>query len=487
MKIGLEGEKAFKKSLSDINSSFRVLGSEMKLVSSQFDKTDKSEEAVAARSKVLNKQIEAQKEKISTLESALKNASDSFGTADKRTQNWQVQLNNAKADLNKLEGELKDNESALDDVADEFDDAEKQADDFGDEVKKTGKQTEDAESKFKKVGKALKTIGKAMATATAAIGTAAVAAGKKLVDLAGETAEQGDEVDKMSQKLGMSAEGYQKWDYVLGQAGVEITSMTTGMKTLTNKIDDAKNGSDKAQAMFTKLGISMNDLQTMSREDIFAATVKGFQGMADSTERAALANDLFGKSGQNLTPLFNETAESTEALKQQAEDLGFVMSNESVKASADYKDSLQTLSRTFSGVKNNIVGTLLPGLTSITDGLALLLTGSEGAKEKIQSGAKDIVDQLKDIFPRVGDMLMTLIETVGETAPELIGSLVSGITDNLPQIVESAGMIIMSFLTSLIDALPQLADGAVEVVVTLATSILDNLPKILDVACQVIV
>ena len=51
LKIGLEGEKAFKKSLSDINSSFRVLGSEMKLVSSQFDKTDKSEEAVAARSK----------------------------------------------------------------------------------------------------------------------------------------------------------------------------------------------------------------------------------------------------------------------------------------------------------------------------------------------------------------------------------------------------------------------------------------------------
>ena len=434
LKIGLEGEKAFKKSLSDINSSFRVLGSEMKLVSSQFDKTDKSEEAVAARSRVLNKEIAAQKEKISTLESALKNASDSFGTADKRTQNWQVQLNNAKAELNKLEGELKDNEKALDDVADEFDDAEKQADDFGDEVKQSGKQAEDAESKFKKVGKALATIGKAMATATAAIGTAAVAAGKKLVDLANETAVQGDEVDKMSQKLGMSAEGYQKWDYVLSQAGVDITSMTTGLKTLTNKIDDAKNGSDKAQAMFTKLGISMEDLNSMSREDVFAATVKGFQGMADSTERAALANDLFGKSGQNLTPLFNDTAESTEALMQAAEDYGFVMSNDAVKASAVYKDSLDTLSHTFSGVKNNIVSNLLPGLTSITDGLSLLLTGGEGAKDKIKAGSQEIVDQLKVIFPQVGDMLLTLIETVGETAPELVSSLVSGITGNLPQV-----------------------------------------------------
>lgn len=39
LKIGLEGEKEFKKALSEINQSFKVLGSEMKLVSSQFDKT----------------------------------------------------------------------------------------------------------------------------------------------------------------------------------------------------------------------------------------------------------------------------------------------------------------------------------------------------------------------------------------------------------------------------------------------------------------
>ena len=40
----------------------------------------------------------------------------------------------------------------------------------------------------------------------------------------------------------MSAQAYQEWDYVLGQSGVEITSMTTGLKTLTNQISKAKNG-----------------------------------------------------------------------------------------------------------------------------------------------------------------------------------------------------------------------------------------------------
>ena len=103
LKIGLEGEKEFKKALSDINQSFKVLGSEMKLVASQFDKNDNSVQALTARNNVLNKEIETQKEKIETLRSALANASESFGDTDRRTQSWQIQLNNAKAALNEME------------------------------------------------------------------------------------------------------------------------------------------------------------------------------------------------------------------------------------------------------------------------------------------------------------------------------------------------------------------------------------------------
>jgi phage-related minor tail protein len=80
LKIGIEGEREFKNALKEINQSFKVLGSEMNLVTSQFDKQDKSIQAITARNNVLNKEIEAQKEKISTLEAALKNASDSFGS-----------------------------------------------------------------------------------------------------------------------------------------------------------------------------------------------------------------------------------------------------------------------------------------------------------------------------------------------------------------------------------------------------------------------
>lgn len=150
-----------------------------------------------------------------------------------------------------------------------------------------------------KIGTALKTA----TLVTGALAAAGAAVTGAFVSSARKTADFGDKVDKMSQKLGLSTDAYQKWDYVLNLAGTEMSSMTTGLKTLTNKIDDAKNGGADAQEMFDKLGISMDELNKMSREEAFEATIKGFQGMEDSTERAALANDLFGRSGQNLTPL----------------------------------------------------------------------------------------------------------------------------------------------------------------------------------------
>ena len=121
LRIGVEGEKDFKNALRDINQAFKTLGSEMTLVTAQFDRNDKSAAALAARSVVLSKEVDAQKEKINTLRTALDNASASFGENDKRTQNWQVQLNKAEAELIGMEKELKANNSALMSNSDKYD------------------------------------------------------------------------------------------------------------------------------------------------------------------------------------------------------------------------------------------------------------------------------------------------------------------------------------------------------------------------------
>ena len=254
LKIGLEGEKEFKKSLADINNSFKVLGSEMKLVDSQFDKNDKSTEALTARSDVLNKEIDSQKQKIETLRSALANAAESFGENDRRTQNWQIQLNNAQAALTGMERELNSNNTALEKADKGFDNAGDEAKDFSDSVKKAADTSEDADGKLSKLGDTAKKIGAALGAAAAAVGTACVAAGKKLWDMANDVGSAGDQIDKTSQKIGISAESYQKWGYVFERCGADVNNLQTGMKKLSTVITDAAGGSDSAAEKLSAVG-----------------------------------------------------------------------------------------------------------------------------------------------------------------------------------------------------------------------------------------
>lgn len=210
LKLGIEGEKEFKSALKDINSTFKVLGSELTLVSSQFDKQDKSVEAVTARNKVLNKEISEQQKKIALLADALESASNSFGENDKRTQNWQVQLNEAKAALNKLDKELEENEKSLDDTADGFNDAEKEAEDFGDEVKKAGKEAKDSGDKLEKLGAVAKGLGVALSAAVAAIGVAVKKTVGMIDDCVEVYADFDDSMRQVAATMGMSSEEISK-------------------------------------------------------------------------------------------------------------------------------------------------------------------------------------------------------------------------------------------------------------------------------------
>ena len=245
-----------------------------------------------------------------------------------------------------------------------------------------------------KLGSALGTAAKVGAGAITAATAALAAGGAAFVKSSNEVAQYGDNVDKMSQKLGLSAKSYQEWDYVMQLAGTDMGSMTTGLKTLTNKLDDAKNGSDEARGMFEKLGISMEDINTMSREDLFAKTIEGFQGMADSTDRAALANDLFGKSGQNLAPLFNQSAEATKGLIEQANQYGMIMSGDAVKASADFEDALTRMQSTMTGAKNALIAEFLPSLTSMMDGVSMLVSGDKNGFDKISEGVDSLTSRM---------------------------------------------------------------------------------------------
>ena len=337
--------------------------------------------------------------------------------------------------------------------------------------------------------------------ATAVVGAAAIKAGDAFADAAGEVAAYGDNIDKMSQRLGLSYEGFQKWDYILGQSGVDIDSMQTGLKTLTNQLDDAKNGSADAQARFEALGLSLEDINNMSREEVFESVIAGFQQMEDSTERAALANDLFGKSGQNLTPLFNTSIEETQALAQAAEDLGMIMSDDAVKASADYQDALDTMQRSMAGLKNNMMGEFLPGITSVMDGLSALFTGDgDSGVAKITDGINTIVEQMTANFPKILEVGMSVVQSLAQAimdnlpaladaALQLIGTIASFVLENLPTLIEVGLNMLLTLANGIIENLPVIIPAIVDVVLTIVEKLTDpdTIVKLLEASLQIII
>ena len=116
--VKLTGESEYQKALRGISDNLKVLGSEMKVVTSQYDKNDNSSAKLKATSEVLNKKIQEQEQKVNVLKSALASAESETGKNSSTTKKWQNELNNAQAELNKMNKELDENAENLDDSAD---------------------------------------------------------------------------------------------------------------------------------------------------------------------------------------------------------------------------------------------------------------------------------------------------------------------------------------------------------------------------------
>ena len=487
-KIGLEGEKEFKKALSDINQSFKVLGSEMKLVESQFTKNDNSVEALTARNKVLGSEIDAQKSKIETLRAALENASSSFGETDRRTQNWQIQLNNAQAALNGMERELDANNKALEQARQELDDAENSADEFGNEVEDAGNQSDDAKGKFEGLGTVCKAAGAMIATAFTAVSTAAIAAGKALVDMSVNGAAYADEVLTTSTQTGIATDKLQEYMYAAELVDVSTGTLTKSMAKQIKSMKAVQDGTKLSVEAYDALGVSVLDSNGKMRDSdtVYWEVIDALGKMENETERDALAMQILGKSAQELNPLIEAGAGKMTELGEQARAAGYVVSEDMLNAYGALDDQLQYLNVGATAAKNALGTVLLPVLTDLAgEGVDLLGEFTNGIL-----AANGDIGQMSNV---IGDILPKALSSVMEYVPELleiigsiVGSLGQAIVDNLPQIVSSATQIIFAILTGLIEALPQITEGALQLVLALVNGLIQNLPMILEAAVQMI-
>lgn len=342
------------------------------------------------------------------------------------------------------------------------------------------------------LAKGLKTTAAVIGTAVAAATASVVATGKAFINAANNVASYGDNIDKMSQKMGISAKSYQEWDFIMQHAGASIDSLKSSMKTLANA---AVNGSDA----FKQLGISQQDIANMSQEELFNKTISALQNVKDETTRTALASKVLGRGATELGALFNMSSEETEGLRQQVHDLGGVMSDEAVKAAATYQDEMQNMQTSLTGIKNNLMGQFLPGMSAVMQGLSKVFSGDKSGMGAISTGLQSIVQNITAMAPQFVAIISTIVNSLiagfGPMLPQLVSSLfgfitqvITTFTTMIPQLTPVITAGLQGISQAIFTALPVLIQGLMGVITQLVTwlSSGDNVKTFVDGILQLV-
>ena len=324
----------------------------------------------------------------------------------------------------------------------------------------SAKAGEEGGSKFsEKFAGVIKGAGVAIGAAVTAATGAAIATGKAFLNAADNVAQFGNDIDKNAQKMQMSATGYQEWSFILEHTGASIEGMKTSMKRLVT-------AAEEGNSAFDALGISQEQLANMSPEETWNATISALQKVTDEGQRTALASQLLGKGAVELAPLFNTTAEATEAMRQQVHDLGGVMSDEAVKASANYKDEMQNMNTALQGVKRNMMSQFLPGISQVMKGISLVFSGNGGVGE-VKQGLQSIISNITAVAPQFFSLAQTLVM-----------SLLEGFGPMLPQLATTIFSVLNQALVTVVTMLPQLLPAITSGIAAIMQSLFECLPII---------
>ena len=476
------------KALKDVNDKSKNVYSELKEVEKALKLDPTNTELLAQKQQLLSKQTEIAKEKLSALKEVQKQVEQQF----KSGQIGEEQYRAFQREVAVAEGNLKNLDSQLDNTSKT--------------TKNLGESVEQSESKLTKFGEVAKNVGKVAADIFVALGKAAIDAGKKIWEMSNEVAAAGDSIDKTSQKIGISAESYQEWGYVFERCGANVDNLQAGMKTLSGVITEAANGSDKAKEKLAAVGLTLDDLNGKSQDEQLSIVIAKLQEMKSGAERTAAASGLLGKSAVDMAAVLNTSAEDTQALKDEAHEYGMIMSNEAVAASATFEDSLTKMNHTVTGLKNNMIGALLPSITLVMDAVTDLIAGKENAGQAMDEAMTSLGNTLNNGLSEIVKKVPMFLSA----AKTLVLSLVKGIIDNLPEIVKAALEVVVELAKGIVDALPELLpalveciatitdtltspsmlseilDTALNLLITLADGLIDAIPQLVDATIQII-
>lgn len=469
-RIGIDGEKSFRDSLSAVNAQLKNLGSEMKAVVSSFTGMEDSEESLTAQGKVLERSIQASADKISLLTGQserakakldqlareLDDATRSFGTNSTEAIRAQNAYNKQVRVVNNLESQINSATADMNKMKRQMDSLGKSADDLSDDLQDAGREAEAAGSSFKD------------AFAGGVIAGAVQSLVSGIVSLVESTKEYNKimgTLEVSSQKAGYSAEQtqqtYTQLYGVLGdnQSAATAAANLQALKLSQEQLIQMTDGAIGAWATYGD-SIPIDSLAESINETVKAGTVTG--SFADVLNWAGTSEDDFNKKLEAT----KTESERANLVLQELSKQGLTQAAEAWRENNAELEAANRASAAWEQTTGRLGTALMPLTTSVTNLGNALLTNLLNVMDGFQNGG---------------------VEGGFSVITDLINGLQTKLKESLPLMIESGLQSFVGFTEGLRSGVGTLVDAGLSLLQTLADSIIQNLPTLIETIPQIVI
>lgn len=530
--IKLQGEQSYRQALARISQNLREVGSEMKVVSSQYAKSDNSQAALTARTEALNNKMTAQKEKLSVLTSQYRAMSAQYtanntkhkelvasydaekqklaqieATLGKTSPEYQAQakvvanlardvdkssaavnaneiamskmrtqMNNAQADINKTDAEIKS-------LSPDMDKAGKSASELGEEAAKSGRQAQEASggyTVFKNVlaNLASSAIGAAV-NGLKNLGSAVLNVGKQAIEAYAQNEQLVGGVQTLFKDSAGIVQDYANNAYKA--AGMSANEYMDTVTSFSASLIQSLGGDTKAAAELGNTAVQdMSDNANKMGTDIgsiqqtYQSLARGNYAMLDNLKLG------YGGTKAEMERLMSD-AEKLTGEHYTIGDFG-----DTVKAIHAVQTQMGITGTTAKEASTTIEGSMNAMKASWQN----LLAGMSDSGANMDGLINNLVDSVNtfasNIMPRIAPLINGMVTAAVQLLPQAVNMLTSQllplITAQVPNIVSGLSQVVQAIVA----ALPQIMSALTAALPQIVQALLTLLPQLIDAGMQML-
>lgn len=227
-----------------------------------------------------------------------------------------------------------------------------------------------------------------------------------------------DQVQKLGQRLGVSTEALSEYKHVADLSGVSFNTLTMGWQRMTRRVAEAAQGTGEAKNALKELGVSATELNKLAPDKQFELLADAIMGVKNPADQVRLAMKLFDSEGVALLQTMQGGSAAMRETRAEAVKLGLSIGQDAANAAAQFNDNMSRVSKSISGLFQQLVLQLGPALADIAGWLANKLPEAFNQLNvwivKARSGFSTMVAAMLEGAAKVADALAFI--TFGDTS-----------------------------------------------------------------------